>query len=183
MADAKKITKKTTSTRSVPKASKLTRAKAVKKTVSSKAKKEAKPKVTKSASITKVVRYFETVGRRKTSVARVRLYPDKSNKIIVNDKDYKEYFPTEELRITANAPLRKTKLMEEFGVTVRVKGGGSTGQAEAVRHGIARALVKWDEGLRLRVKKSGYLKRDPREKERKKYGLKGARKAPQWSKR
>lgn len=127
--------------------------------------------------------YYEAVGRRKTAIARVRLYHDKSNKITVNDQDYKKYFPTEELRVTSNAPLRKTKLVEEFGVTVRVKGGGSTGQAEAMRHGIARALVAYDETLRLRVKKSGYLKRDPREKERKKPGLKGARKAPQWSKR
>lgn len=145
----------------------------------------SKPKAKKKSVRAPVeqLRYFEAVGRRKTSVARVRIVADKSNKIIVNSKDYKEYFPTEELRVTANAPLRKTKLAEEFGVTVIVKGGGSTGQAEATRHGVARALIKYDESLRLRVKKSGYLKRDPREKERKKYGLKRARKAAQWSKR
>ena len=167
-----------------------TKTKIKEKTSKTKAKKvsvkaPSKPKAKKKSvrAPVKQLRYFEAVGRRKTSVARVRIVADKSNKIIVNSKDYKEYFPTEELRVTANAPLRKTKLAEEFGVTVLVKGGGSTGQAEAMRHGVARALIKYDESLRLRVKKSGYLKRDPREKERKKYGLKRARKAAQWSKR
>ncbi|MDX1535284.1 MAG: 30S ribosomal protein S9 [Candidatus Spechtbacterales bacterium] len=128
-------------------------------------------------------KYYEAVGRRKTSVARVRLMEDDSGKIVINGKDYEEYLPTEELATTANAPLRKIKMVEKFGVTVVVSGGGLSGQAEAIRHGLARALVEYDPELRLRLKKSGYLKRDPRQKERKKYGLKKARKAPQWSKR
>lgn len=129
-------------------------------------------------------KYFEAVGRRKTAIARVRLYPeDKKFGFIVNGKVSQDYFGTDELAAVANAPLRKTKLTEEFGVTVKTEGGGPAGQADAVRLGVARALVKFDEELRLRLKKSGYLKRDPRAKERKKYGLKGARKAPQWSKR
>lgn len=170
---------------------------AVKTKLTTKPKAKAKPKVkakvlpkkvtpkavaakTKKA---KVSRYFEAVGRRKSAVARTRLYADKSNKIIVNEMDYKDYFPTEELRIIANAPLRKLKLVEEFGVSVKINGGGKSAQAEAMRHGIARSLLEYDPELRLRLKKSGYLKRDPREKERRKYGLKKARKAPQWSKR
>jgi len=129
-------------------------------------------------------KYFEAVGRRKTAIARVRLYPeDKKLGFIVNGKVSQDYFGTDELATVANAPLRKTKLTEEFGVTVKTEGGGPAGQADAVRLGVARALVKFDEELRLRLKKSGYLKRDPRAKERKKYGLKGARKAAQWSKR
>lgn len=130
-----------------------------------------------------IERYFETVGRRKTSIARVRIFPNDSNSFSVNNKDYKHFFSTEELITTANAPLRKIKMLEKFGVTARVQGGGIRGQAEAIRHGIARALVLYDPELRLRMKKSGYLKRDPRSKERKKYGLKKARRAPQWSKR
>lgn len=135
---------------------------------------------TKSKTTTK---YYEAVGRRKTSVARVRLMEDNSGKITINGKDYMEYLSTEELATVANAPLRKIKMLEKFGVTAVVKGGGITGQAEAIRHGLARTLVEYDPELRLRLKKSGYLKRDPREKERKKYGLKKARRAPQWSKR
>lgn len=129
-------------------------------------------------------KYIEAVGRRKTAIARVRLYPeDKKFGFVVNGKTPQEFFGTDELITTANAPLRKTKLTEEFGVTAKTSGGGLAGQAEAVRLGVARALVQHDEELRLRLKKSGYLKRDPRAKERKKYGLKGARRAPQWSKR
>lgn len=146
------------------------------------AKKAAKKK-DKTASKAAKGKYYEAVGRRKTSVARVRLTEDGSGKIIINGKDYQEYLPTEELATVANAPLRKIKMLEKFGVTVIVKGGGLSGQAEAIRHGLARTLEEYDPELRLRLKKSGYLKRDPRQKERKKYGLKKARKAPQWSKR
>ncbi|OGZ61993.1 MAG: 30S ribosomal protein S9 [Candidatus Spechtbacteria bacterium RIFCSPLOWO2_01_FULL_46_10] len=131
----------------------------------------------------KVSKYYEATGRRKTAIARVRLYADQKKTLVVNNKDYMQYFGTEELQTAANAPLRKVKLMEVFSATVKVLGGGPRAQAEAMRHGIARALVKYDPELRLRLKKSGYLKRDPREKERKKPGLKGARRAPQWSKR
>ncbi len=129
-------------------------------------------------------KYFEAVGRRKTSVARARLYPeDKNHFFTVNGQSPQEYFGAEELAAIANAPLRRTKLSDKFSVSIKTKGGGITGQAEATRLGVARALVKYDEELRLRLKKSGFLKRDPRAKERKKYGLRGARRAPQWSKR
>ena len=128
-------------------------------------------------------KYFEAVGRRKTSVARVRIYPeDSSIGFLVNNKSSQAYFNTEALSSNAIAPLKKIDMMQ-FGVTVKAKGGGITGQSDAIKLGIARALVKYDETLRLQLKKLGYLKRDPRAKERKKYGLKGARRAPQWSKR
>lgn len=130
-----------------------------------------------------VGKYFEAVGRRKTSTARVRIWVEDSGIFEINKKDYKNFLTTEELITVVNAPLRKVKMLENFKVSVIVSGGGIRGQAEAIRHGIARALVKYDPELRLRLKKSGYLKRDPRSKERKKYGLKKARKAPQWSKR
>lgn len=157
-----------------------TKKKATKKTTKKTTAKKTTAKKKKSKSTKK---YYEAVGRRKTSVARVRLTEDNSGKIVINGKDYQEYLPTEELYTTANAPLRKIKMLEKFGVSATVKGGGPTGQAEAIRHGLARTLVEYDPELRLRLKKSGYLKRDPRQKERKKYGLKKARRAPQWSKR
>ncbi|MYE38452.1 MAG: 30S ribosomal protein S9 [Candidatus Spechtbacteria bacterium SB0662_bin_43] len=128
--------------------------------------------------------YFEAVGRRKSSVARVRIFPDDStNTFLINGKTPQEYFGIHALIITANAPLRKLKKLESFSVSVKTNGGGTTGQAEAIRLGISRALVKYDQETRLRLKKAGFLKRDPRAKERKKYGLRGARRAPQWSKR
>lgn len=127
--------------------------------------------------------YYEAVGRRKTSVARVRLYPGKKAAFTVNGRNLNEFFGTEELITVANAPLRKIKMLEEFAVSAKVNGGGLRGQAESIRHGIARALVEYDADLRLRLKKSGYLKRDSRAKERKKFGLRGARRAPQFSKR
>ena len=127
-------------------------------------------------------KYYEAVGRRKTAIARVRLFT-KGTGISVNDKPYEEYFPLVELQKIAEAPLRKMKVSDKFKVSVKVLGGGSRGQAEATRHGISRVLVKFNEDFRKRLKKAGFLTRDPREKERKKYGLKGARRAPQWSKR
>lgn len=148
------------------------------------AKTKSKPKTTtKKKAIKKSDKYFEAVGRRKTSIARVRIWDDGRGSILINNKKHTEYFPTEELATTANAPLRKLKMLEKFRVSVVVTGGGPTGQAEAIRHGLARALVKHDPELRTRLKKFGFLKRDPRKKERKKYGLKKARRAPQWSKR
>ncbi|MEX0877936.1 MAG: 30S ribosomal protein S9 [Candidatus Spechtbacterales bacterium] len=123
------------------------------------------------------------MGRRKSSVARVRIWDNGSGKFTINGEDHTKYLPTEDLITAANGPLRKLKMLEKFEVSVIVNGGGSRGQAEAIRHGLARAVVKYDAEMRLRLKKSGFLKRDPREKERKKYGLKKARKAPQWSKR
>ena len=125
--------------------------------------------------------YIETVGRRKTAAARVRITPASKQQITVNDKDYAEFFPIKELQQDVLAPFKD--LDQKFVVTAVVKGGGVASQAEAVRHGIARALTEFDAELRGQLKKSGYLKRDPRTKERKKPGLKKARKRPQWSKR
>tara|TARA_Y100000310_G_C20683593_1_gene817586 strand:- start:760 stop:1302 length:543 start_codon:yes stop_codon:yes gene_type:complete len=131
----------------------------------------------------KSTRYIEATGRRKTSVARVRIFTQGEKTMIVNDKPYKEYFPTLELQQIALAALEKMKCLNHFMVSVRVKGGGIHSQAEAVRHGTSRALVEFNPDFRKRLRKAGYITRDPRAKERKKFGLKGARKAPQWSKR
>ena len=121
-------------------------------------------------------------GRRKTSVARVRLVPG-TGKIVVNGKDFDEYFAFDTLKVLAKEPLVITENLEKFDVKVNVKGGGFTGQAGAIRHGIARSLLQVDEELRPTLKRAGFLTRDPRKKERKKYGLKKARKSPQFSKR
>ncbi len=128
-------------------------------------------------------KYIETTGRRKTSTARVRITPASKNNIVVNDKEVKVYFPTKELVKIIYDVFTTAKPEKDFDVTVHVNGGGIHSQAEAVRHGLARALVEFDETFRTIVKKEGYLKRDPRAKERRKFGLKKARKAPQWSKR
>jgi small subunit ribosomal protein S9 len=128
------------------------------------------------------VRYFEGIGRRKRSVARVRLYPG-NGEIVVNDKALKEYFGRAQDWQDAVAPLKLTKSEGRFNLSVVVKGGGVTGQAEAIRHGVARALLAANPGLRSLLRRSGLLTRDPREKERKKAGLKRARKAPQYTKR
>ncbi len=127
------------------------------------------------------VQYMGT-GRRKKSVARVRLVPGNGN-VVVNKRDIENYFGLETLRVIVNQPLVLTGAKEKFDVLVNVHGGGFTGQAGAIRHGIARALVKSDEALKPELKKAGFLTRDPRMKERKKYGLKKARRAPQFSKR
>ncbi len=127
--------------------------------------------------------YFEAVGRRKTAIARVRIYPGAKTSFVLNDKELAEYFPTEELQKIANDSFVEGKAAEKFKVSAKIQGGGIHSQAEALRHGIARALIKYDVELRGKVKKAGYLKRDPRSKERRKFGLKKARKAPQWSKR
>ncbi|HCX65451.1 MAG TPA: 30S ribosomal protein S9 [Eubacteriaceae bacterium] len=127
------------------------------------------------------VQYLGT-GRRKTSVARVRLLPG-SGKITINNKDIEDYFGIETLKVIAKQPLTLTESLDKFDVMVNVKGGGFTGQAGAIRHGISRALLKADENLKSDLKKAGYLTRDPRMTERKKYGLKKARKSSQFSKR
>ncbi|NLJ33368.1 MAG: 30S ribosomal protein S9 [Firmicutes bacterium] len=121
-------------------------------------------------------------GRRKTSVARVRLVAGSGN-ILINGQPLEDYFPTPVQRTIVTQPLEVTKTTNKFDVLVRVAGGGMSGQAGAVRHGIARALLKADGTLRSELRKYGYLTRDPRMKERKKYGLKKARRAPQFSKR
>ena len=128
-------------------------------------------------------KYIEAVGRRKTAVARARITPSPRMMVFVNNKDANLYFPTEVLRVTALEPFLKVSLPTQFSVTVHVTGGGIAGQATAVRHAISRALVDYDKTLRSPLKKEGFLKRDPRAKERRKFGLKKARKSPQWSKR
>jgi len=127
------------------------------------------------------VQYFGT-GRRKKSVARVRLVPGSGN-ITVNKKDIDEYFNFDTLKVLVREPLEITDTLDKYDVIVNVNGGGFTGQAGAIRHGISRALLEADSELRPVLKKAGYLTRDPRMKERKKYGLKKARRAPQFSKR
>ena len=125
--------------------------------------------------------YYGT-GRRKSSVARVYLLPG-SGKILVNKRDIDDYFGFETLKLIVRQPLELTDTMSKFDIKVNVFGGGYTGQAGAIRHGISRALLQADEDFRQPLKKAGFLTRDPRMKERKKYGLKGARRAPQFSKR
>jgi small subunit ribosomal protein S9 len=127
------------------------------------------------------VQYYGT-GRRKTSVARVRLVPG-DGKIIINDRDFENYIPTPALREIVKQPLVVTDTLGRYDVLVNVKGGGFTGQAGAIRHGIARALLEVNPDFRPILKREGLLTRDARVKERKKYGLKGARRAPQFSKR
>lgn len=128
-------------------------------------------------------RYIETVGRRKTSIARVRITPADKTSMVINEKPLVEYFDTQELTRIAESPLAIREGGESFTITVQVRGGGVHSQAEAVRHGIARALVAHNGELRSEQKAAGNLKRDPRMKERRKFGLKKARRAPQWSKR
>ncbi|MFC5559481.1 30S ribosomal protein S9 [Ureibacillus thermophilus] len=127
------------------------------------------------------VQYTGT-GRRKSAVARVRLVPGEG-KIIINKRDVEEYIPFETLREVIKQPLKLTQTLGSYDVLVNVQGGGFTGQAGAIRHGIARALLQVDPDFRSTLKQAGLLTRDPRMKERKKYGLKGARRAPQFSKR
>ena len=127
-------------------------------------------------------RYYEAVGRRKTSTARVRLYPG-TGTIVVNERKVEEYFPRETDVMAINRPLQMTDMTVSYNISIHVAGGGLTGQAGAVVQGIARALCIADENLRPVLKKNGFLARDARAKERKKFGLKRARKAPQYTKR
>ncbi len=130
-------------------------------------------------------RYIWATGRRKTAVAQVRIYPGKLTKdeIRVNEKDHREYFPLAVFQEIVSSSLKLTNNLKSFKVSVKVNGGGVRSQAEAARLGISRALLKTDEKLRKVLKSKSYLTRDPREKERKKPGLKKARRAPQWTKR
>lgn len=130
---------------------------------------------------TKENRYIEAVGRRKTSVARVRITPATKISITVNDKEFEKYFPTPTLKRLVLSAFNDVP--EKFSITSKLNGGGISSQAEALRHGISRALVSHDPNLRTKLKVKGFLKRDPRAKERRKFGLKKARKAPKWSKR
>jgi len=146
-------------------------------------------KTEKSTKEKKGEKYYEAVGRRKTSTARVRIFSASKNSFLINGKDGKEYFKTDEQRRLIQDPIIKGliptegKVIPKWKVEAKVSGGGIHSQAEAVRHGLARALVVFDLELRGELKDLGYLKRDPRSKERRKFGLKKARKAPQWSKR
>ncbi|MDP3731029.1 MAG: 30S ribosomal protein S9 [bacterium] len=168
-----------------------------------KAKKEEKGKETSvqtEANVsTGTEKYYEAIGRRKSAQARVRIYTKKSSDqateanesgpeekamITINNQDYADYFHRDrELQNIAESPLKKLKSINRFKATIKVSGGGIHGQAEAIRHGLARALTMFDQNFAKKLKKSGYLTRDSREKERRKYGLKKARKAPQWAKR
>lgn len=177
-----------------------TPAKPKKKASISVAKKKAKPVVQKVAKTKKETikdkeemakkdkRYFEGIGRRKTAVARVRLFTirpfeGEEGRIIVNDKPYKEYFPSAIWQQIAESSLRRLKSLNRFEISAKVSGGGLHAQAEAIRHGASRALVEFNADFRKKLKRAGFLKRDPRMVERKKFGLKKARRSPQWSKR
>lgn len=144
--------------------------------------KSKKSEKDKKAAPVKKERYFEAVGRRKTAVARVRLYT-KNKDIIVNGKDFKKYFSLVRFQKEALAAIEKMKVADKLGATITVKGGGLSAQAEAIRHGIARALVKFNADFKKRLRRVGYLTRDSRMVERKKYGYRKARRGRQWRKR
>ena len=128
-------------------------------------------------------KYFYGTGRRKSSVARVRVYPNGTGSITINGRDVEEYFGLETLKMVVRQPLNATETLGKVDIVATVEGGGVSGQAGALRHGISRALLLASEDYRPILKKAGFLTRDPRMKERKKYGLKAARRAPQFSKR
>jgi small subunit ribosomal protein S9 len=128
-------------------------------------------------------KFWQGIGRRKTAVAVIKIFKEKEGSFLVNKKPLEKYFPLFELQKTAKAPLELLKLENKFRVLALVNGGGLVAQAEAIRLGLARALVSFKEEFRKKLKKAGFLKRDPRVKERKKPGLKRARRAPQWQKR
>lgn len=172
---AKKTVKKTVK-KSSKASSKVLKDKTVKKETI-KEKTEIKEKIDKEN------KYFEAVGRRKTSTARVRLFTIGKKEITVNEKPYKDYFSVSYLQKTIESPFEKLNVKDKFGVSIRVKGGGISSQADACRHGISRALILVNPYFKKRLRKAGFLTRDPRMRERKKFGLKRARKAPQWSKR
>ncbi len=131
----------------------------------------------------KIDDFIRAVGRRKSAAARVRLYPNGSGKIEINGKDYKQYFPLFELNKKITLPLKLVGRRNDFNFTIKVAGGGPVGQADACSHGITRALIKFNEDYKKTLRAAGFVTRDPRVKERKKYGLKKARRAPQWQKR
>ncbi len=140
-------------------------------------------KVEKPEVVAEPVKYLEGVGRRKTAVAQVRLFTQGEKIFLVNGKPIDTYFPALALQQTAKAALEKMNCLDKFGLSVKVRGGGITAQAEAIRHGISRALVLFNPDFRKKLNKAGFLTRDSRMRERKKFGLKRARRAPQWQKR
>ena len=144
------------------------------------------PKTEISFPLIEKGKYIEGIGRRKRATARVRIWRNDSNKdfnIVINDRDYKDYFKTIEFQKIVEAPLKKIKAQKIYKVTVKVTGGGPRGQAEAIRLGLSRALVLLNSEWKSKFKKAGFLTRDPREVERKKYGKRKARKEEQWQKR
>jgi len=147
--------------------------------------KAIKKEIEKKPEIKKVEKekYYRAIGRRKTAVAEVRLFTRGEKVFLANDKPLNVYFPNPQLQQIALASLEKMKAQGRFRVLAKVRGGGYNAQAEAIRHAIARALVLFNPDYRKRLKRAGFLTRDPRAKERKKFGLKGARRAPQWAKR
>jgi small subunit ribosomal protein S9 len=165
----------------MPKAKKKTK---IKKKEPKKKKAVAKvKKVKKEKEVEKPKRYFETVGRRKTAVARIRLFTQGEKAFLVNTKPLENYFPNFELQEIVLSPLKKMNCLDRFRILAKVKGGGFHAQAEAVRHGLAKSLTLFNPDFRKRLKKAGFLTRDSRMRERKKFGLKRARRAPQWKKR
>lgn len=144
---------------------------------------QVKEPVKKPAVSAEKDHYFEAMGRRKTAAARVRLFTRGQREFVVNDKPYDVYFPTLELQQIVLSSLQKMNCLDKFRTSVKVKGGGYHAQAEAVRHGTARALCLFNPDFRKRLRKAGFLTRDSRMRERKKFGLKRARRAPQWAKR
>jgi small subunit ribosomal protein S9 len=155
---------------------------ATKKTTAKAAPKSAKPKIEVKASPKQEGRYYQGLGGRKTATASVRIYP-KGTGVTVNGKELKEYFKMPKHQTEVLAPLEVAEMGKSLGVTVKVSGSGIHAQAQAVRNGIATALVALDKELKKKLKRVGFITRDPRVVERKKYGLKGARRSPQWSKR
>ena len=151
----------------------------VKKTVKKEPKKGIK-KVISEPSKKSSIKYFETIGRRKTSQARIRLFTQGNKEIKVNEKSFDVYFVTSDLQKIIQSPLEIIKSLDKFRISVKVKGGGIHSQAEAVRHGISRALCLLNPYFKKKLKKEGFLTRDSRMRERKKFGLKRARRAPQW---
>ena len=150
-----------------------------------KGKKEKKvvAKPTKVLEVKPKLKYFKAIGRRKTAIALVRIWTKDKKEILVNNKSYQVYFPTQRLQNIAMASFEKMKCQRLFGGSIKVRGGGIHAQAEAVCHGVARALVIFNPDFKKRLRKAGYLTRDSRMRERKKFGLKRARRAPQWQKR
>lgn len=148
-----------------------------------KTKPKQKPKEKPQKLKKKIEKYLYAVGRRKTSVAQVRLFTDNGGKFLINEKPYRQYFPTLDLQKNLMLPLKLTKTLNKFNIRVKVEGGGIRGQAEATRLGIARTLVMQNTKLKKTLRDAGLLTRDSRKKERKKPGLKKARRAPQWQKR
>ena len=162
---------------------KTKKTKTVSKTKTKTKERKAEKKKRPDKKVEKKAKYFEAVGRRKTAVARVRFWTKGKNEFLINDKLYQEYFSVLRLQQIATDSLEKMKCLDKFRIQVLVKGGGIRAQAEAVRHGTARALVLFNPDFKKRLRKVGYLSRDPRMRERKKFGLKRARRAPQWQKR